>query len=126
MKKIINQVLLLFFVSYLTIFVLYKYNVVSYEFLSASFYAGVINALNVTASLLAFNYTLKKSNSSFLIFNMGGMVVRLFLLLAIFLIFLKFLNIDKYGFIFTFFFLYFISLMLEINYFRIKSLRKNN
>lgn len=60
MKKIINQVLLLFFVSYLTIFVLYKYNVVSYEFLSASFYAGVINALNVTASLLAFNYTLKK------------------------------------------------------------------
>jgi hypothetical protein len=36
------------------------------------------------------------------------------------------LNIDKYGFIFTFFFLYFISLILEINYFRIKTLRKNS
>jgi hypothetical protein len=125
-KKIINQVLLLFIVSYLIIYGLYRYNVVSYEFLSASFYAGIINALNVTAALLAFNYTLNKSNSAFLIFNMGGMVVRLFVLLGIFLIFLKFLNIDKSGFIFTFFFLYFISLILEINYFRIKAIRKND
>ncbi|MGE5682127.1 MAG: hypothetical protein ACM34K_14760, partial [Bacillota bacterium] len=93
MKKIINQVLLLFIVAYIGVYALYKFNIVSFDFLSASFYAGIINALNVTASLLAFNYTVNKSNSAFLIFNFGGMVVRLFLLLGIILIFLKFLNI---------------------------------
>ncbi|MGE5498000.1 MAG: hypothetical protein ACM3Q2_08025 [Syntrophothermus sp.] len=126
MKKIINQVLILFLVVYITLAILYKNNTVSYAFLSASFYAGLINLLNVAAAVAAFNLSLRKSQNMFLIYNMGGMVARLFILLAIFVIFLKFLNIDEYGFIFTFFVLYFVSLILEINYFRIKAVKNKN
>jgi len=125
-KKVINQILFLFIIVYICIFALYKSGHVSYEFLNASFYAGVINGLNAVATVLSFNYALGKSGSLFMIYNMGGMVARMFILLIVILILLKFLNIDKYGFIFIFFILYFISLALEINYFRIQVTEKKS
>lgn len=124
MKKTLNLILVIFLALYVLLIVLYKTSVISYAFLNASFYSGVINILNVLASLLAFNYSMNRSNKIFLIFNVGGMILRMFLLLAIILILLKFLNIDKYGFIFNFFILYIVFLAIEVNYFRLKISQK--
>lgn len=120
MKKALNQVLVVLLCVFVLLFVLLKTGTISSAFLYASFYGGLINILNVLASLFAFNYSLEKGNKTFLLYNMGGMLLRMLLLLAAILILLKFLNIDKYGFIFTFSILYISFLVVEINYFRVK------
>lgn len=100
--------------------------VISFRFLWASFVSGAMNLANTAAAILAFNYASGKSNRHFLIYNLGGMVVRMFVLLLIFFVVLKFFNLDKFGFIFTFFVSYFIFLSIEINYFRLKVLKGNS
>lgn len=120
MKKALNQVLIVLMCVFVLLFVLFKTGTISSTFLYASFYSALINLANVVASLFAFNYSLEKGNKTFLLYNMGGMLLRILLLLAAILIFLKFLNIDKYGFIFTFSILYISFLVVEINYFRVR------
>jgi hypothetical protein len=105
---------------FVLVFVLFKAGTVGPQFLNASYYGGAINLINILAALYAFNYSVDKENKTFLLFNMGGMLVRMFLILGSVIIFLKFLNIDKYGFIFTFSILYIALLIVEVNYFRVK------
>lgn len=52
-----------------------------------------------------------------MIYNLGGLVVRLMVLLTIFVLVIKFLNIDNYGFILVFFLFYFISLVFEVKFY---------
>lgn len=52
-----------------------------------------------------------------MIYNLGGLVVRLMVLLTIFVLVIKFLNIDDYGFILVFFLFYFISLVFEVKFY---------
>jgi hypothetical protein len=120
MKSAIKQVLIVFLCVFVLVFTLFKTDTVSEAFIRGSVFGGLINLVNILASLLAFNYSVEKDNKTFLLFNMGGMLVRLMLMLGSVIIFLKFLNIDKYGFIFTFFVLYISFLAVEINYFRVK------
>lgn len=120
MKKVLSQILIVFLCVFVLLFVLFKTGTVGPEFLNASFYGGAINLVNILAALFAFNYSVDKDNTTFLLFNMGGMLVRMFLILGSVIIFLKFLNIDKYGFIFTFSVLYISFLVVEVNYFRVK------
>ena len=49
-----------------------------------------------------------------MIYNLGGLSLRLFALLIIFVLVIKFLNIDKYAFILVFFLFYFITLVIEV------------
>ena len=120
MKKAHNQVLIVFLCVFISIFALFKTGKVSTEFLYSSFYGGLLNILNVASSLFAFDYSLKKGNKTFLLYTMGGMLLRMMMLLTAILILLKFLNIDKYGFIFTFSILYISFLVIEVNHFRLK------
>jgi len=68
-----------------------------------------------------FQKSLGKNNNDFLLYNLGGMGIRLLFLLIVVIIVIKFLNIDEYAFIFLFFIFYFISLVFEVNYFRKKA-----
>jgi len=115
-----KQFIIATLVVYSLIILLFLLNVFNTAFLVASAVSGLINIANFLASIWAFNRGFKKSNKEFLIYTLGGMGIRLFFVLLLVFISIQFLNIDKYGFIFTLVLMYFISLIIEVNYFRKK------
>ena len=116
MKKTISYLLLLYIVVYSVFGVLFYLKIVDSLFLLSSFYAAILNILNILLAFLLYYLSIGKSNTSFLILNLGGMGVRLLFLLVSVFIFLKFLKIDKYAFIFIFFVFYFLQIIFEISY----------
>ncbi len=120
MNKALKQFIISVSVIYLVIILLFLFKVIDINILVASVVSGVINIGNFLASIWAFNRGFRKSNKEFLIYTLGGMGIRLFFVLLLVFISIQFLNIDKYGFIFTLVILYFISLIIEVNYFRKK------
>ena len=117
MKKNLKIVMIICFPVYVIAFILYFFKVISELFFISSIYAGALNIINFFAASFAFKWTLKKNNKHFLIFNLGGMGVRLFFLLSSIFILLNFLKIDIYAFILVFFVFYFVFLIVEVNYF---------
>ena len=87
----------------------------SLEIGKALILAIVISTLNFLLFLGSFNYSAKKSNKIFLLFTMGGMGIRLLLMLAAVFIGIKFLKVDLVGFIFGFFIWYVFLLIYEIS-----------
>lgn len=81
--------------------------------------AIIISVLNFLLFLGSFNYSNGKSNKIFLIFIIGGMGIRLFLMLAAVFVSIKFLKVDLVGFIFGFFIWYVFLLIYEISIVRI-------
>lgn len=114
MNSFIRNTLIIYSVSFVFIFLLKYFDVVSSVFYLSAIYAGAINLVNTIIAALLFNYSYKSDHSSFMIFNFGGLGIRIIFLLISFILVIKFLNIDKYGFIFIFFIFYFISLTLEV------------
>jgi len=76
-----------------------------------------VNLINFIAAITLFNVFGKEDNKSFLIYNFGGLVIRLLLMLAIIFYCLKFLNIEVYAFIFHFLIFYFLLQIIEIKIF---------
>ncbi len=124
LKKTINQALAFTVFGIITITILYYTSIIDNFFLTSAVYAILFNIINFVAAIYFFKSSLGKGNNSFLIRNVGGMGLRFIILLLVIFISLKFLNIDKYGFILVFFIFYFIYLVIEINFFRISSLNK--
>lgn len=81
--------------------------------------AIIIAAINFLLFLGSFNYSNGKSNKIFLIFIIGGMGIRLFLMLAAVFVSIKFLKVDLVGFIFGFFIWYVFLLIYEISIVRL-------
>ena len=81
--------------------------------------AIVISVLNFILFLGSFDYSIGKSNKIFLLFIIGGMGIRLFLMLAAVFVSIKFLKVDLVGFIFGFFIWYVFLLIYEISIVRI-------
>lgn len=77
--------------------------------------ALTMSAINFSFFLLSFQLSYKKSNKTFLLFTMGGIGVRLVIMLGAVFISLKFLNVDLLAFIFGFFISYFFLLFYEIS-----------
>jgi hypothetical protein len=118
--KVFKQFIISILVVYSLVIILFLLNVINTGILIASALSGLINLVNFLASIWAFNRGFKKPNKEFLIYTLGGMGIRLFFVLLLVFISIQFLNIDKYGFIFTLVLMYFISLIIEVNYFRKK------
>jgi hypothetical protein len=76
--------------------------------------AIAISSLNFLFFVFIYQYSLKKTNKIFLIFNLGGMSLRLILTLSVIFISIKFLKIALVGFIFTLFIWYILLLIFEI------------
>lgn len=114
MNSFIRNTLFLYSASFALIYILEYFEVVSHTFFLSAIYAGVINLVNTIIAALLFKHSYKSDHSSFMIFNFGGLGIRIILLLISFILIIKFLNIDKYGFIFIFFIFYFISLTIEV------------
>lgn len=117
MKKISILALSIYFLISLISFLLAQNEIISQILFHSIIIAEILNIINLLLALAAFKYTVRKSNQEFLFFNLGGLVARMLGLLFTILIILKFLNIDKDGFILSFFIFYFSQLTVEIGYF---------
>jgi len=116
MGKNSRQALLVFLFLYLIILILVVSNVISFWSFLSTIYAGVLILLNFTAATFLYKLSFNKQNKIYLLFNLGGMGIRIaFLLISIVLV-IKFLKIDKYAFILVFFIFYFIALIFELRY----------
>ncbi|MAT58446.1 MAG: hypothetical protein CMF23_10790 [Ignavibacteriae bacterium] len=124
LKKTINSAIIFTIAGIITIALLYFFQIIDQLFLNSAIYAILFNIINFVAAVYLFKSSLGKSNNTFLIKNLGGMGLRLIILLLVIFISLKFLNIDRYGFILVFFIFYFVYLILEINFFRLSSINK--
>ncbi|MCX6171093.1 MAG: hypothetical protein NTX65_17300 [Ignavibacteriales bacterium] len=76
--------------------------------------ALLITVVNFVVFTSAYVYSIKKSNKIFLLFTLGGMGVRLLLMLVLVFISIKFLKVDLLGFIFALFIWYTFFLIFEI------------
>lgn len=97
--------------------ILHYFGKIDVLFITSALYAAILNIFNISLALVFYYLSASKSNKTFLIFNLGGMGLRLFFLLISVFIFLKFLKVDEYAFIFIFFIFYFLQLIFEIGYF---------
>jgi len=101
---------------FVSILFLYQLNVLSFDFLKSFILAGVITYLNFVSGYLFLKFSHNKSDNVFLIMIMGGMLLRLFMVLLLVFISLKFLDIKTGVFIFVIFFFYVFYLVVEILY----------
>jgi hypothetical protein len=86
-----------------------------------------LNFFNILLALVFFEISTDSSRKRFILFNLGGMTFRLFLLLILIFLTIKFLIIDIDEFILVFFVFYFIQLIIELLHFsKYRELNKNN
>lgn len=78
------------------------------------FWGLLIPSMNFSIGHFLIEAGLNKSDKSFLILALGGMVFRMFLTLILIVLVLNFLNVVMYSFIFTVFISYIYFLTLEI------------
>lgn len=86
-------------------------------------YGFIISTFNIFLGIIFIRYGLDKSDKIFLIVVFGGLILRLFIVLALIVITLKFLFVRLNSFIFTTFIFYFYYLIVEVY---ILSQKKNN
>lgn len=77
----------------------------------------LLNIINFSVAIFLFMNSMGKNNETFLIYNFGGLGVRILILLAVIFYCLKFLNIETYAFIFHFLIFYFLLQIMEIKIF---------
>lgn len=73
-----------------------------------------ITTVNFLLFVGAYAYSIKKGNKTFIIFTLGGMGIRLLIMLSLVFISIKMLKVDLLGFIFTLFIWYIFFLIFEI------------
>jgi hypothetical protein len=78
-------------------------------------YSALLSTLNFILFILCLRISEQKSNKTFLLITMGGIGVRLILVLTAVFISIKFLNVDTLAFIFGLFISYFFHLIYEIS-----------
>jgi hypothetical protein len=118
--KLVNNFLLKMslFIGFIfvSILFLYQIKIISFDFLKSFILAGVITYLNFVSGYFFLKFSYKKSDIIFLIMILGGMLLRLFMILLLVFISLKFLDIKTSVFIFVIFFFYIFYLLVEILY----------
>ena len=101
---------------FISLLFLHQINIIPFDFLKSFILAGVITYLNFLSGYLFLKFSYKKSDNLFLIMILGGMLLRLFMILLLVFISLKFLDIKTGVFIFVIFFFYVFYLLIEILY----------
>jgi len=102
----------------LLLFILHNFQFISIVERDSILYSTSLMLINFLLFLVFWEYSKNKSNKIFLIFNLGGMAFRLVLVLITVFVIIKFLNIDKYAFIFALFIWYILFITYEISLFR--------
>jgi len=113
--KLLKIPLLLCIFAILVTFILNYLDIITAITRDSISYAVLISIINFLVFVILTEYSYKKSNKLFLLYNVGGMGVRIFLMLLLVFITIKFLKVDEFEYIFTFFLLYILFLVCEIN-----------
>ncbi len=120
---------------YLSIILIY---VVITAIFTAVYYAGIMSPDSLKAFIIALSlnfinaitaYPLMKrgaagTNQQFLIFSLGGMLLRILFLLMIIFIIIKFMNVNLIEFLIGFFVFYFAFLVWEMYYYAKRTVKK--
>jgi len=102
------------------ILLLYWFDRISFDIMKSFFLAGFITYLNFALGFASITFGIGKSANVFLVSVFGGMVLRLFMMLIMVFISLKFLDIRVGVFIFVILFFYIVYMIIEIFYLLMK------
>ncbi|PKL81945.1 MAG: hypothetical protein CVV24_12675 [Ignavibacteriae bacterium HGW-Ignavibacteriae-3] len=106
--------LLFTFFSLLLLFFLILLDIIPSNF-GYSILMGIATAtLNFLLFLAGYAYSIKKSNKTFLLFTIGGIGVRLLIILSLVVLSIKLLKVELLGFIFALFIWYVFYQIVEI------------
>ena len=120
MREILKTIIYIYFPPYIITYLLKIFDIINITIELSIFLALFLNIINLFIALLLYNFSKNRSNQTFLLFNLGGMGVRIFYLLISFTLSLIFLEIDKYAFILVFLIFYSMSIVFEIKHFNSK------
>ena len=115
-EKFLGKSLIIIFIPFLILVFIYSFSFVSETFFISVITGGVLSTFNFLLGILAIKIGLKPSGDLFFKAVIGGMILRLFLVLVLVFISLKFLNINENSFIFSILFFYILYLIIEIIY----------
>ena len=107
-------------ISIIVSILLQQMGIISAEVISSVIYAGVITTLNFSLGMFSIKIGLKKSPKEFMLIFLGGMVFRLFLMISLVFICIKFLEFSRNSYIFLILFFYVFYLIIEILYLNTK------
>jgi len=124
-KQTIKFTIFIYTLLYSTLVVLFFFDIIDYLFIYSSIIAGVLNLINTTIAIILFEYSHSRGNKIFLLANVGGIGLRMMLMLVSIIFIVKFLKIHEIGFLLIFFCIYFILLSSEVLYFH-KKMKKQN
>ena len=124
MREILKTIIYIYFPPYIITYLLKIFDIINITIELSIFLALFLNIINLFLALLFYNFSKNRSNQTFLLFNLGGMGVRIFFLLISFTLSLIFLEIDKYAFILVFLIFYIMSIVFEVRHFNSKKDRK--
>ena len=119
-EKFLGKSLIIIFIPFLILVFIYSFSFVSETFFISVITGGVLSTFNFLLGILAIKIGLKPSGDLFFKAVIGGMILRLFLVLVLVFISLKFLNINENSFIFSILFFYILYLIFEIIYLNMK------
>ena len=121
-EKFLGKSLIIIFIPFLILVFIYSFSFVSETFFISVITGGVLSTFNFLLGILAIKIGLKPSGDLFFKAVIGGMILRLFLVLVLVFISLKFLNINENSFIFSILFFYILYLIIEIIYLYMKKI----
>ena len=113
--KILKNVLFLFLVTSSGVLGLTLFKRVSIYGCTSILLASLFAILNFIVFILLSGFSSAKSNQIFLFWSLGGAFIRLFMILVLIFVSIKFLKVDLVAFIFTFFIWYVVLLIFEIS-----------
>lgn len=96
------------------------FSIFSADTINPILYASLISFINFIIFIALIELSFEKANNLFLIYNLGGMGVRMVIMLVSVFLVIKFLKVDEFKFIFTFFLLYVLFLIYEVDIIRSK------
>ena len=120
MREILKTIIYIYFPPYIITYLLKIFDIINITIELSIFLALFLNIINLFLALLFYNFSKNRSTQVFLLFNFGGMGVRIFFLLISFTLSLIFLEIDKYAFILVFLIFYSMSIVFEVRHFNSK------
>jgi hypothetical protein len=108
------------FFLFLALLLIYSFSIISKEYFISVVFGGSLATINFLLGIIAVKIGLNRSQNIFFKAVLGGMLLRLLLMLSLVFISLKFLNINKNSFIFSILFFYALYLIIEVIYLYMK------
>jgi len=120
-RFLIKSLIAVFIIS-LLLLIAYFFSVIPEEFFTAVLIADSLAVLNYFSGLICIKIGLKGSQDTFFKATLGGMGIRLLVMLLLVFISLTYLNINRNSFIFSILFFYILYLIFELIYLYMKKI----